>query len=296
MGPLSTEDAPRDAIDRMLMEDMIDVLLGAHEQGLAAARHSRQEILRAVERAVERLRTPASRLIYCGAGTSGRIGLLDGVELRPTFGWPSDRLHVLMAGGADSSTEAVEGAEDDRDAGRMGIEEANVGPDDVVLGLAASGTTPFTIAALETARARGALTIGACNNADAPLMDACEVAVHLDTGGEVLAGSTRLAAGTSQKAFLNTFSTAVMVRLGHVHDGLMVDMEVTNRKLRDRAVRIVAQIAGVHRDEADRALVAASFKIKPAVLIALGSTPNEAEQRLRRSAGILGRALQTSGT
>ncbi|WP_244486731.1 N-acetylmuramic acid 6-phosphate etherase [Aureimonas sp. Leaf324] len=252
-------------LERREPEVILEALLAGQRRALDAVSEARIAIAQAVEEAARRLGTDG-RLIYCGAGTSGRIGLLDAVELGPTFDWPDERRVVLLAGGETSLWRAREGAEDDGAAGREAIEAIGPRPSDVVLGLAASGRTPFTIAAIETAREAGALTLGFANNPGAPLLSASEHPILLRTGPEVLAGSTRLAAGTAQKAALNLFSTLLMIRFGKVFRGRMVEMRPTNAKLKQRAHRIVQDVVGCSPDEAARALEAAGGSIREAIL------------------------------
>ncbi|TNC73294.1 N-acetylmuramic acid 6-phosphate etherase [Rubellimicrobium roseum] len=247
-------------------------------------------IAEAVERAAGRLGR-GGRLAYAGAGTSARIAVQDGSELAPTFDWPEDRVLFLIAGGPAALLRAAEGAEDDRADAQRQVEAARLGPADVLIGLAASGRTPFTASALEAASAAGALTIGLANNPDAPLLAACDVAVLVETGPEPVAGSTRMKAGTAQKVVLNTISTLVMVRLGRVHQGLMVEMRPGNDKLRARAVAMVAQIAGCPSEEAKAALDRAGWSVKAAVLVARGLSPEEAARRLAIAGGRLRAAL-----
>lgn len=252
-------------IDIISPDEVLRALLRSQNEALNAVDIARPSIEAAVQAAIDRL-GDHGRLIYCGAGTSGRIGLLDAVELGPTFNWPDERRFVLLAGGETSLWRAREGAEDDGAAGREAIEAIEPQPSDVVLGLAASGRTPFTIAAIETARKAGSLTLGFANNPGAPLLSASEHPILLRTGPEVLAGSTRLAAGTAQKAALNLFSTLLMIRLGKVFRGRMVDMRPTNAKLKQRAGRIVQDVVGCSPDEAARALEAAGGSIREAIL------------------------------
>jgi N-acetylmuramic acid 6-phosphate etherase len=247
-------------------------------------------IAKAVDAAALRLEGGRGRLAYAGAGTSARVAVQDGTELPPTFDWPEDRLLFLIAGGPSAVTRSVEGAEDDSDAAEREVRKAGLGPDDVLVGLAASGRTPYTLAALRAARAAHALTIAVSNNPDAPILDAAEHPILVETGPEVIAGSTRMKAGTAQKAVLNMISTQMMVRLGRVHRGLMVDMRPLNDKLRDRAVGMVAQIAGCPPEEARAALDLTGWSIKQAVLVARGLDPAAAEQRLRDAHGRLGDA------
>ena len=244
-------------------------------------------IASAVDAAANRLRDGAGRLAYAGAGTSARVAVQDGSELPPTFGWPEERILFLTAGGEGAMTQAVEGAEDDAEDARRQVTEARLGPHDVLVGLAASGRTPFTLAAIEAARAAGTLTIGMSNNAAAPILGASDHPILVETGSEVLAGSTRMKAGTAQKAVLNMVSTQVMVRLGRVHGGLMVDMRPVNDKLRARAAEMVAQITGCGPDAARTALELAGWRIKDAVLVAGGLSAGEAAQRLQAAGGRL---------
>ncbi|EYD76700.1 N-acetylmuramic acid 6-phosphate etherase [Rubellimicrobium mesophilum DSM 19309] len=251
-------------------------------------------ISRAVDAAAERLARGSGRLLYAGAGTSARIAVQDGTELAPTFDWPEERTAFLVAGGSDALIRSVEGAEDDADDARRQVAEAGLGADDVLIGLAASGRTPFTLAALESARAAGAYTIGVSNSASAALLTTCDAPILVDTGAEVVAGSTRMKAGTAQKVVLNMISTALMIRLGRVYRGLMVDMRPLNDKLRARAVDMVARLAACPPDAALAALDTAGWNIKRAVLIAGGTSPEDATQRLAASGGNLRTALGES--
>jgi N-acetylmuramic acid 6-phosphate etherase len=250
-----------------------------------------QHALKAVELALPALTTAAigleraiaasGRLIYLGAGTSGRLALQDAAELPPTFGF--EHALVLLAGGEQVGGRAQEGAEDDEPAAVQAIDAAGVNPRDAVIGIAASGTTPYTVAGIRRARARGAFTVGIANNPGTPLLDAAEVGVLLDTGPEVLAGSTRLAAGTAQKVALNALSTAVMVRLGGAYDNLMVGMRPINDKLRRRAAQIVQAASGCTPAQAQQALTEAGWSIREAiVMVATGVGFAEAQAALAR--------------
>jgi N-acetylmuramic acid 6-phosphate etherase len=245
-------------------------------------------IAQAVDAAALRLEGGQGRLAYAGAGTSARVAVQDGSELPPTFDWPESRLLFLIAGGPAALTQAVEGAEDDAEAARREVGAATIGPEDVLIGLAASGRTPYTLAALAAARAAGALTIGVSNNPAAPILDTAQFPILVETGPEVIAGSTRMKAGTAQKVVLNMISTQIMVRLGRVHRGLMVDMRPLNDKLRDRATGMVAQLAGCPPEDARAALELTGWSIKQAVLVAEGIDPEEASRRLRQAHGRLG--------
>lgn len=225
------------------------------------------EIARAVDAIAERM-SRGGRLIYVGAGTSGRLGVLDAVECVPTFGVPPGLVIGLIAGGEKALTSPVEGAEDSREGGRADLLALNVTAEDSVVGIAASGRTPYVIAALETADDIGALTVGVSCNVPAPVLDAAQIKIGLPVGPEVITGSTRLKAGTAQKLTLNMLSTATMVRLGKVYGNLMVDVQTTNAKLVDRARRIVAQIADVSQDEAAELLAQSDNEVKTAIVMA----------------------------
>jgi N-acetylmuramic acid 6-phosphate etherase len=269
------------------------MLAAMYEEQVAAAnavRAALPAITQAVEDALPALKR-GGRLVYCGAGTSGRIGVQDGAELPPTFDWPTERVVFAMAGGMDALTRSTEEAEDSEAAGARAITEAKVGADDVVIGLAASGTTPFTIGALRAAGAAGAVTIALANNPGAPLFKVARHAILADTGAEVIAGSTRMKAGTAQKIVLNLISTALMVRLGRVYRGLMVDMRAKNAKLRRRAGAIVATLAGCTDGDAALYLDAAGGDLKIAVLIGLGLPRADAAQLLKLHGGNLRAAI-----
>lgn len=245
---------------------ILDALLDGQRRALEAVNAVLPALDAAVQVAAERIAaSSSSRLAYCGAGTSGRIGLLDAVELGPTFDWPDHRRLVLLAGGADSLMLAREGAEDESAAGRDAITSHDIGPADVLVALAASGRTPFTLAAVEAARERGTLTIAFANNPDTPLLRAAHHGILLRTGPEVLAGSTRLAAGTAQKIALNLFSTALMTALGKVFRGRMVDMRPSNEKLRRRALAIVREVTGCD-EKAAKAAIGRCGTVREAIL------------------------------
>lgn len=282
-------------IERFSTADMLSAMLDGQRAAVDAAAAALPALEEAVEAAAKRLANPESRLIYVGAGTSGRVAMLDAVELYPTFGWPEERSLFLLAGGSISVAEARESAEDDTDAGRAEIDAVNCGPQDVVVGLAASGSTPYTLAAINAAKACGALTIGIANNPGSALLESADCAVLLETGAEVLAGSTRMAAGTSQKIAMNLFSTAVMMRLGKVYRGRMVDMKPSNRKLMRRAVEMLMQVADCDEASARKALEKTEFHVKPAVLVLRGHSAGEAKTALDRNGDDLHRALAELG-
>jgi N-acetylmuramic acid 6-phosphate etherase len=279
------------AIDSWPTGEAVDAMLEGQLSAVAALKSQVAPIARASDAAAERL-LAGGRLVYVGAGTSGRIAVQDGVELTPTFNWPEDRLVFAVAGGSQALMVSVEGAEDDGAQGIRDLQEQGVSAADVVIGVAASGRTPFTVEALAWARSAGALTIGIANNAGSPLLTASEHPILAATGSELVAGSTRMKAGTAQKAVLNILSTAIMLRLGRVHDGLMVDMVVSNAKLLDRAHRMVAAVAGCDAGTAADALSIAGRNIKRAVLVARGVPLDQATALLERHRGILRKALQ----
>jgi N-acetylmuramic acid 6-phosphate etherase len=231
------------------------------------------------------------RLVYAGAGTSGRIAAQDGAELPPTFDWPRERVVLLMAGGAAAFAGAIENAEDDEAAARAAIAEHQVEERDVVLGIAASGATRFTCACLEAAAARGALTIAVANSPGSRLLALAAHPILAATGAEPIAGSTRLKAGTAQKVVLNLFSTALMLQLGRVHAGLMVDMRASNDKLRARGLRMVRELAGADDATARMALAEANGHVKLAVLLLRGLPVEPARALLARHGGHLRAAL-----
>jgi N-acetylmuramic acid 6-phosphate etherase len=252
----------------------------------AAVRPALPAINAAVDEAVAGLKR-GGRLVYVGAGTSGRIAVQDGAELRPTYDWPSDRLVFVMAGGMQAVLQSVEGAEDDEAKGAEAIADAEIDQNDVVIAVAASGTTPFTLGALRSAGARGALTIGVANNRGTPLFELARHRILIETGTEVLAGSTRMQAGTAQKIVLNLFSTAVMVRLGRVYRGLMVSMRASNAKLLRRAAVIVSQIVGCGEADAADFVERAEGDVKIAVLLGLGWEKTNAVEALLKHEGNL---------
>jgi N-acetylmuramic acid 6-phosphate etherase len=268
--------------------DVLEAMIGGQFAAVAAVRAALPAIERAGLAMEPRLRT-GGRLIYAGAGTSGRLAVQDGAELMPTFGWPRERLVLLLAGGGAAMMQAVEGAEDQ--IGR-GNELIDVGPKDVMVALAASGTTPFTVSCLNEARRRGALTIGIANNRDTPLLNGAEHAIFLDTGAEPIAGSTRMNAGTAQRITLSLLSTLVMIRLGHVYRGLMVDVQAANSKLTKRKREMLMHLTGRCETEAEAALVRANGNVKLAVLLLKGCSLDAARSLLERAGGELRAAVQ----
>jgi len=256
-----------------------------------AVRGAQQEIASAVELITERLEK-GGRLFYVGAGTSGRMGVLDASECPPTFGTLPDMVQGIMAGGEMAMTDAVEGAEDDHCVGEDTMRNKKVVHRDVVVGIAASGTTPFVLAAVEYARRQGAATVGLACNSPSPLLENVDVSIGVLVGPEVLAGSTRLKAGTAQKMVLNMLSTATMVRLGKVYQNRMVDVQSTNKKLERRALEMVSELGEVSKEIAAELLQESGNHVKTAVVMAkLGINSDSAKKLLEAEYGHLGRIL-----
>lgn len=279
------------ALDRMSTTAILRLMNDEDRRVPEAVRREIPRIARAVDEVVRAIRA-GGRVIYVGAGTSGRIGLLDALEWPPTFGVSPDLVKAIVAGGAQATIGSAATSEDDRVEGRAHIAAALVSPRDVVIGIAASGVTPFVLSAVEEARQRGAVTIGVTNVPGSPLAIMADFAITLVVGPEVLTGSTRLKAGTSQKLVLNMISTAAMVRLGKVYSNLMVDMTPANRKLIDRARRIVATATGRDDEGSARLLDEAGGSVKVAIVMALrGIGRDEAQERLRQAGGHVGDAV-----
>lgn len=249
------------------------------------------EIGQAVDLIVDKLRA-GGRLIYFGAGTSGRLGVLDATECHPTFGVDRQMVQACIAGGKEAMFVSFENAEDSKELGQQDAENVKITDKDAVVGITASGRTPYVIAALETAKAAGAATIGLVNNFDSPLNKVCDVLIAPVVGPEALTGSTRMKAGTAQKMVLNLLSTCTMVRLGKVYENLMVDLKPTNEKLRERAVSIIALICDVQRPIAEGALVASNGQAKTAILMLKRKIGRvQAEELITKSGGSLRKSL-----
>lgn len=278
------------SLDELGTAELVEIL--AREQGdaVAAVRAVADRIATAVDEIAMRLSSGA-RLHYVGAGSSGRLGFLDASEMPPTFGADPSLVCAHIAGGREALTRAIEGAEDDGDAGEREMRD-HVKAGDAVVGLSASGGAPFVVRAIETAREIGAWTLGVANNPGSPLGNAADLSIVLQTGAEPLAGSTRMKAGTSQKILLNTLSTATMVRLEKVYDNLMVDVVATNSKLRKRALRLVMELAPADEVEAAKLLDAAQGGVKVAVVMGRRIvTAEEARTLLSSHGGSLRRTL-----
>lgn len=266
-------------LDQYPIEKLVAAFADDQLNAVQAVRAAVPAIAKAVEAAVPRIEA-GGRLLYVGAGTSGRLGVLDSVELYPTFSWPRERAVAILAGGTEAMFQAVEGAEDDREQGARDLLALNPGADDVVLALAASGTTPYVLGAVAAARNAGALTIGIANNPGSPVTQEAQFGITLDTGHEIISGSTRLKAGTSQKIVLNTISSAIMVRLNKVYGNLMVDLKPTNAKLFARTVRLTMHATGADEAAARTALEQCGFHVKVAVVALLKKTTVQQAQDL----------------
>lgn len=284
-------------IDIVPTLDMVRMINAEDRRVAEAVGEELPHIAAAIDAIAERVQA-GGRLIYIGAGTSGRLGVLDASECPPTFGTPPELVIALIAGGARAITIAVEGAEDNAVAGAEAVAGLDVGPTDSIVGIAASGRTPYVLGGLTEARARGALTIGlACNHAP-ELETLVEISLIVIVGPEVISGSTRLKAGTAQKMVLNMLSTGVMIRLGKTFSNLMVDVQPTNAKLRERARRIVREACAsigpnLCNEDAGALLDRCNGEVKTAIVVALTDvTPAEARARLHNAHGSVRRALE----
>lgn len=289
---LTEQQNPRSMnIDRRTTLEIVEIINGEDATVAPAVGKVLPVIAQAVDVIVARFRQ-GGRLIYVGAGTSGRLGVLDAVECVPTFSAPPEMVQGLIAGGTGALIQAVEGAEDDSDAGRRDLMGLGLTARDTVVGIAASGNTPYVVGALAYANDIGAATIGVTCNSPAAVLETAHIAIPVLVGPEVITGSTRLKAGTAQKMVLNMLSTASMIRLGKVYGNLMVDVMVTNRKLADRARRIVCQVTDIAYEEADRLLSETGNEVKPAIVMALlGVDAAEARAMLANAEGRLSDVL-----
>lgn len=292
---LTEQSNPESAdIDRLATIDILRIINAEDARVAGVVGAALPRIAQAVDLIAARMQH-GGRLIYAGAGTSGRLGLLDAVECVPTFGTEPETVQALIAGGQGAFAQAVEGAEDNRQAGADDLHGLGVTAQDAVVGIAASGRTPYVLGVLAAARAIGAGTVAISNNDPAPILDAAEIGIAVPVGPEVLTGSTRMKAGTAQKMVLNMLSTAVMIRLGKVYGNLMVDVRVTNEKLAGRARRIVCEVTGVDEAEAARLLTESDNEVKTAIVMAvMGVGVAEARSRLDAAGGVLRGALAQS--
>jgi len=278
------------AIDVLPTREMLRVINAADREIADAVEEEIPHIAAAVDRIVERLEQ-GGRLFYVGAGTSGRLGVLDASECPPTFSTPPELVQGIIAGGDRALRQSIEKAEDDSEQGRRDLEEKAFHKGDVLVGIAASGRTPYVLGAVQYARSLGALTVGLSCTPNSEISRAAEIAITPIPGPEIVTGSTRMRAGTATKLVLNMLSTGVMIRMGYVYGNLMVNVQPTNSKLTDRARRIVATIAGVSYDEASR-LLAEAGSVRTAILMHKRKlSRGEAEARLTAAKGRLRAAL-----
>ena len=266
--------------------DILEAMIEGQFAAVAAVRAARPALEEAALAIEPRLRD-GGRLAYAGAGTSGRLAVQDGAELMPTFSWPQERLLLLIAGGRDALVQSVEGAEDESEEAIRLVRRCQIEARDVLIAVAASGTTPFTLACLREAKQCRALTIAIANNRDTPLLAEAEHPIWLDTGPEPIAGSTRMKAATAQRIALNLLSSLVMIRLGRVYRGLMVDLKAVNKKLTQRSEKILLELSGRSREEVYDALRRADGNVKIALLLLEGCDLDEAARMLDRSDGRL---------
>jgi len=291
--PLTEQENPRTAeISSLTIEEILR-LMNEEDAGVAdAVAQVLTAVTRAVEIIVERLRV-GGRLFYLGTGTSGRLGVLDAAEIPPTFGVSPELIQGIIAGGYEASYRAVEASEDDASAGARDLDARGFTKQDVLVGIAASGRTPYTVGAVRHARGLGAFTVAITSTPDSPITGAAEVSIVPVVGPEVVAGSTRLKAGTAQKLVLNMISTATMIRLGYVTGNRMTNVQTRNVKLRARAIRILMAEAGLDENSANETLDTAEGNLPVALVIAItGCGPAAAKRALADSSGVVLKAVE----
>jgi N-acetylmuramic acid 6-phosphate etherase len=292
--PAQTENRnPRSrALDTQPTLEILRILNREDARVALAVRRELPQIARAVDKIVAAFAS-GGRLFYIGAGTSGRLAVLDASECPPTFGTSPKLVQAFIAGGDRALRHAIEGAEDSAANGARDLARAGLSQKDVVVGIAASGSTPYVLGALQFAKSKRAVTVGVTSNPDSPLARAADIAIAPDTGPEVIAGSTRLKAGTAQKMVLNLLSTGAMVRFGKVYENWMIHVAMTNAKLRRRGARILEEAAGLSSSAAARALQRAHHNLPLAIVIAKSGAPApDAQRHLRAAAGNVRRALE----
>lgn len=291
---LTEQHNPRTAeIDKLPTAEILRLMNDEDLTVAQVVRNALPQIAPAVDAMASALRQ-GNRILYVGAGTSGRLAVLDAAECIPTFSIDPQQVQAVIAGGDAAFSQPIEGAEDDREAGPQDLMARGLHAGDVVVGIAASGRTPYVVSAVEAARALGAVTIGISCNAPAPLLDAAEFPIAAPVGPEVITGSTRLKAGTAQKLILNMLSTATMIQLGKVYGHWMVDVKMSNAKLVDRARRIVMQVSGVDEPTAARLLGESGKEVKTAIVMAVrGVSADEARHLLADTQGHLRRVIES---
>lgn len=282
-------------IDMMSIEDILSIMNDENDNVMSAVKNAIPEITKVAEKAYDTI-SSGGRIVYIGAGTSGRLGVLDASECPPTFSVPKDMFIGLIAGGDTALRNAIEGAEDDKEACAKDLEKIGFSKKDMLIGIAASGRTPYVIGGLSYAKNIGAYVVAVVNNHDTAMGKIADTTVELLTGPEVISGSTRLKAGTSQKIVLNMISTSVMIKYGKVYDNLMVDLNPTNEKLKLRAINIVMKIAKIDEEKAKKTLLEADGKTKLAiVMIMTNKSKKDSEKILDDANGVLKKALLNSG-
>lgn len=278
-------------MDILSTEELVKTLHAENHMVAAAIDPTLLEIARLVDVIADRL-NKGGRLIYIGAGTSGRLGVLDASECPPTFGVTSDMVQGIIAGGEKALVSSVEGAEDSKEQGGLDLSARGVGPLDVIVGIAASGRTPYVIGALEYARSKGAATAAIVNSANSALSACADFTLAAVTGAEPITGSTRMKAGTAQKLLLNLISSAAMVKMGKVYENLMVDVRATNVKLRNRAIRIVQQATAAPEEACEKALIEVEWHAKAAILmLLLKISSQQAIKQLEEAGGHIRKAM-----
>ena len=267
-------------IDAKTIAEVLEIINGEDSRVAGAVASQLNEVERAVQLTVSTLRG-GGRVFLVGTGTSGRLCVLEAAEIPPTYGLPSEKIQAVIAGGHEAVFRSVEAAEDKAEDAEEDLARLGLGEVDLVVGVSASGFTPYVLGAVEYARSLGAQTVGVTNNEDTPLSGLADVAIEAVVGPEVVTGSTRMKAGTAQKMVLNMITTASMVKLGLVHDGYMVGVQASNRKLVDRSIGMLTEITGVDRAEAENHLIATEGDVRVAILLAsIGMTPDEAKAAL----------------
>lgn len=282
-------------IDEKPVEEILRII-NAEDRKVPKAIDAELPIIADAVEAIAATISNRGRVFFAGAGSSGRIGVAEAAEIPPTFGLSPESVQGVMAGGADAYSGSVEVSEDDEPAGARMLMERGIGRDDILVALSASGRTPYALGALRKAREVGVMTVSLTCNPEAPMNSLADIPIVINVGPEVVAGSTRMKAGTAQKLVLNMLTTAAMIRLGRVYDGLMIGVQPTNEKLRERATRIIETIAEVSSEVAARALDEAQGDVRVAIVIAkTGESPEESKRILESAGGSLRRALGDRG-
>lgn len=279
-------------IDKVSTLEMVKIINNEDKKVAFAVENELENIAKAIDGIVDRINR-GGRLIYIGAGTSGRLGILDASECPPTYGVSEELVQGIIAGGKEAIFRAKEGAEDSEELAITDLKDKSLGENDVVVGLAASGRTPYVIGGLKYANDIGALTISVTCNGDSEVSKVAQISIAPVVGAEVVTGSTRLKAGTAQKLVLNMLSTGTMIKLGKVYGNLMVDVKATNEKLVERAKRIVCEATGVERGQAEKTLKETNFDVKLAIFMILsGLNINEAKEKLSKNKGYIAKAME----